>query len=261
MRFNGEAFFWMNAWVDFLALLLAARMASLRLSLRRGLLAALLGAAYALASYGLWPMLRAAPGLMLGALLMAFAAFGRRAAAGWPWVMAGGFALSGLNGFLWRQGIPPGGVMIGCGAAALLVIFLHDQIRLPRSGTVKVTVAYGNNFVTLPALRDSGNLLHDPVTGLPVIVAPEAALKPLLPDDLDVRNLSALPPGFRLLCADTAAGRRLLMCFHPPRAVLCSGGRRRRIDAVIALSPEPIGRALVPERFFQQKEGSTHASL
>ena len=260
MRVNGEAFFWMNAWVDFLALLLAARMASLRLSLRRGFLAALLGAAYALASYGLWPALRAVPGLMLGALLMTFAAFGRQAA-GWPWVMAGSFALSGLNGFLWRQGVPPGGVMICCGAAALLVIFLHDRIRLPRAGIVRLTVAYDGGSVTLPALRDSGNLLCDPVTGLPVIVASEAALKPLMPDDLDICGLSALPPGFRLLCADTAAGRRMLMCFHPPRVVLFSGGRRRHIDAVIALSPEPIGRALVPERFFQQKEGSTHASL
>lgn len=261
MRINGEWFFLMNVWVDCLALFLASQGASIRFFPVRALLAASLGAAYALASYGLWPALRSFPGLALGALLTAWAAFGGRAGMGWPWVMASEFALSGLSGFLWRQGIPAGWVMLLCGGLTVLAVRIRGKMRLPAWNLGKMTVTFCDRTAVLPALRDSGNLLRDPVTGLPVIVAPAGLLSPWMPKGVSLMSLSALPKGFRLICVNTAAGRSLLPCFHPPSVALAFGFRRLRVDAVIALSTSPVKWALVPDQFFQQKEGSMHAGL
>lgn len=261
MRVNGEWFFLMNAWMNFLALLAASRGASIRLFPGKALLAAMLGAVYALVSYGLFPGLRSLPGLALGALLLSLTAFGKRAGDGWPWVLAAVFALSGLSGFLWKQGIPAPWVMLLCGALVALEVRLHGRMRLPDWKYGKMTVAFCGQTARLPALRDSGNLLSDPVTGLPVIVAPGGLLSSVLTPAWNGEDLSALPGGFRLICADTAAGRSLLPCFHPQDVTLRFGFARSRVDAVIALSRAPMARALVPECFFQQKEGSMHAGL
>ena len=64
-----------------------------------------------------------------------------------------------------------------------------------------VTVMLAGRSVTLKALRDSGNDLHDPVSGLPAAVVERAAVLPLfpalhaLPDDAvqTLEALSALP--------------------------------------------------------------------
>ena len=50
MRVNGEIFFLINGWMNYLSLLLAARLGRVRL--RRGLLSSVLGSGYTLAAWG-----------------------------------------------------------------------------------------------------------------------------------------------------------------------------------------------------------------
>ncbi|MBR1584408.1 MAG: sigma-E processing peptidase SpoIIGA [Clostridia bacterium] len=256
MRVNGEAFFLINFWMDFLSLLLTACLGKARFFPGRAAVASALGGAYALTAWGALPMLRRLPVLAAAALMMGGVTFGRRAALLCPLLLAAGMFLTGLCDVLLARHVPPGGAMLLCGGCVLVLT------RLPRHGTphrrdLALRVIYRGQAVTLPALRDSGNLLTDWATGLPVIVAPARAVKPLLPEGVDPGDPATLAPGFRLMGLRTAAGEGTVMCFHPDRVVLAG----READAILALSNRPLPRALVPDGFFSQEEGCTHAGF
>ena len=86
-----------------------------------------------------------------------------------------------------------------CYAAVSLVFRRRAKAADREVRTVTVTLA--GRSVTLKALRDSGNDLHDPVSGLPAAVVERAAVLPMfpalhaLPDDAvqALEALSALP--------------------------------------------------------------------
>lgn len=102
--------------------------------------------------------------------------------------------------------------------------------------------------VILPAMLDSGNLLRDPVTGLPVLVVPERALRSLFPDTDDLCGLRSLPPGFRLLNVHTAAGGALLPLFRPDECRLYLNGHTCKAELLVAVAGREYGgvQALVP---------------
>ncbi len=52
---------------------------------------------------------------------------------------------------------------------------------------VKVSIAFDRKSIDVPALVDTGNSLHDPLSNMPVVVVEFAAIKDLLPDD--IRNI------------------------------------------------------------------------
>lgn len=86
-----------------------------------------------------------------------------------------------------------------CYAAVSLVFRRRAKAADREVRTVTVTLA--GRSVTLKALRDSGNDLHDPVSGLPAAVVERAAVLPMfpalhaLPDDAvqALEVLGALP--------------------------------------------------------------------
>lgn len=255
MRANGEVFFLLNGWMNFLSLALCARLARVRLRWGRGLAAALLGGGYALLAWGAWPILRRLPALLVCSMGMAAMTFGCREWGLGAAVWAAGLLLSGLSRLLSRYGMPPGGQVILCGAAVLLFgrLLAGKGQRAERKGTVRI--CWRGQETVLPALVDSGNLLRDSVTGLPVIVAPGAAMGPLLPAGMNPGDTASLTAGFRLIRVRTAAGEKTLMCFHPGGVELRLGKVRRAADAVIALSASALPRALVPTALLDDKEG------
>lgn len=93
----------------------------------------------------------------------------------------------------------------------LLVTLLPSALCEVRQVELRV----GENAVLLPAMLDSGNLLRDPVTGMPVLVVPRRAAAALFPETPDLCDLRGLPLGFRLLSVHTAAGSSLLPLFKP----------------------------------------------
>ena len=111
----------------------------------------------------------------------------------------------------------------------------------------ELRLLFDTGGVTLDGLVDSGNLLRDPVTALPVVVAGYGALREHLPPGMECRDPATLPPGFRFICVRTAGGSRLLMCFRPRGLYIRSGAVWRAAQAVVAVSPALEGkRALLP---------------
>lgn len=111
---------------------------------------------------------------------------------------------------------------------------LHDVI-LTRNGA----------RVALRALADTGNDLHDPLSGRAVLVAEAAALAPLFPGG-EAAWLTASPvdamvhiPGMRLIpWADIGGENRLLLAFRPDRTEVDG---TRRDDLLAAVAPAALG--------------------
>ncbi len=259
MRVNGELFALVNTLINGLSLWLAARLMGVAVTRGRHLAyAALCGAAYGTAAFlpG-FSFLRSLPFLLLATLLMARLLFpGLRVmlvlkAA--VMILLTGLALGGVMNWLTAQGIPLWPAFLSLFLCLPGIVLLLDIKIKPSAGVTMVEIAFhgggaGIEPIRLPAMLDTGNLLADPVTGLPVVVASFCALKPLLPGGWKPREFETLPPGFRLLRVQTAAGHGLMMCFRPSFIRVRSGGVWRDIHALVAIAPAGYGgaQALVP---------------
>lgn len=251
MRVNGEAYFLLNVGLDLFSLLLAERLMRIRAKPARLLFAALLGGVYALAAAFEGSLRLLVWALPMG-LLLSLTAFGRAGLRAFPGLMAGSLFLSGGLGFGLRREWPKAGILLLIAAAGLVLSFLLARGRIAPAERLTILIAYRGRSAALPAFRDSGNTLFDPLTGLPVMVLPFQGVRSLLPEGTDPRELSTLPRGFRLIRVRTAAGEKTLMCFHPERVLLRSGKRACCVDAVAAVSAFPEKKALLPEALFEE---------
>lgn len=165
-------------------------------------------------------MLRPLPGVTLLALLTAI---------GWQRLMDS----LGLPGVL--------GLPLTC-LVVLGLPHFTPHAAPPRHAVLTITLA--GRTLRVDALQDSGNLLRDPVNGLPVIVLSHEALSRWMPPP----SVDALRPGMRLMSARTAAGPALLILIRPDD--VCLG--RRPVRAMLAFSPASAAAcpALVPACLF-----------
>ncbi len=263
MRVYGETFIFINWWMDFLCLLLAARLSRCRFSTVKAMVSAGFGALYGMAAWAAGkPVLRCVPILLLVCLGMAFIAFGRRGPRLFPTVTAAGWLLSGLSDFVLKHGASPASVIWIDGGAALCVLLVKNRICIPYGGRCFLRIEYEGRTALLPALRDTGNLLTDHASGLPVIVVSQTLARIFLPAGTQINDLSTLPPGWRLIRVKTAAGGRTLMCFYPDRTIIRHGKHAWPTEAMIAVSDFEESRALLPDSLFsEQREGRSHAVL
>ena len=232
-----DSLFGLNLLIDYCLVLVSARVCGVVLRRWRYALAALIGALYAalmvLPGFG-W-LANGMMKLALGAA-MALIAFGGEAHLVRCTVVF--FAVSAAFGGAVYAASMLAGVSPGSGAlvtvsgrvlalsfaacyAAVSLVF-RRRVRAADREVRTVTVTLAGRSVTLRALRDSGNDLHDPVSGLPAAVVERAAVLPLfpavhaLPDDAvqALEALSALPE---------CTGRVVLL---PYRAVGVTGAER-----------------------------------
>ncbi len=160
-----------------------------------------------------------------------------------------------------EKGAPPWAVILINSGAVLAVLLLTRQIR-SGVGWYRLQIMYRGQTAEMPALRDTGNLLSDAVTGLPVIVLPEKLARTFLPSEIHLKDLSTLPPGWRILRVKTAAGSKALMCFTPDQIILRQGTHTDYVEAIIAVSDFQEKCALLPDGLFsEQREGMCHAVL
>ncbi|MBQ6257687.1 MAG: sigma-E processing peptidase SpoIIGA [Clostridia bacterium] len=262
MRVYGEAFFFINGWMDFVCLLLAARLGRSRFHAGKALISAGLGGVYGVLAWTAETrFLRGVPSLLLWCLLLCWVAFGKRCPRLFPLVLSSGWLLSGLSNFVLERGGPPGAVILMDSGAALAVLLLTQRIS-DRSGHFRIQIAYREKTVEARAMRDTGNLLAEVVSGLPVIVLPERLGRTFLPPGTNLKDLSTLPPGWRLVRAKTAAGSRALMCFTPDAIILRQGTRVFHAEAAAAVADFEEDCALLPDSLFsEQREGMRHAVL
>lgn len=150
--------------------------------------------------------------------------------------LAGWARLAGGLG-LWPAAAP----LAACG---LLMASVPLMRRTDHPRCVTVEIRHNGHRLTLTALIDSGNLLRDPVTGLPVIVISRraAARLTLLPPP------GRLMPGMRLISVRTIAGTTLMAVFRPSAVFLEERGAWRAVNAIVGLSPDGYEgfQALVP---------------
>lgn len=128
--------------------------------------------------------------------------------------------------------IPAG---VSASMACLLVAVLpHLRKRHTDVTCVTVRITYALTSQTVTALIDSGNLLRDGITGLPVIVLSRSAAEKLTP----------LPPkgqllrGMRYMPIKTAAGHAMMILFRPDSVIVSHEGRQHLVKAMIGVSPE-----------------------
>jgi len=109
-----------------------------------------------------------------------------------------------------------------------------------------ISVSYQGKTVRLSALTDSGNLLREPLSGTPCIVADLGAMSALLPREVilaaknDPTSIEKISPkhakSLRMIPANTAAGRGILLGLRAEKITVDCGKGEKTVDATIALS-------------------------
>ena len=238
MTVYADILFLINFSMDFLSLCLAGRLTGEKMSRGRLLLAA---AAGSLIGTGTMFVLSGVPFVLCGAgtaVLMTRTAFGKQR---FPRLLRGSV-------ILWGTGTLLGGVMtsvLSLGEAvsggteespAFLPVFLLcfgvssllTRLTGNLSGrkSAEIVLTAGGVTAAFDALCDSGCLLTEPLSGMPVIVAGSGALGEIVP------LMDAEPPVLRLrmIPADGVCGHCLLRGFVPDE-VRVNG---RKTSAVIA---------------------------
>lgn len=143
---------------------------------------------------------------------------------------------------------PPGAAWAATAALCLLLYWLAALSPSSMTAVRQVELTVGEHSVLLPAMVDTGNLLRDPITGLPVLVVPFRAVRVLLPEIARWVQHQELPPRMRLISVRTAAGSSLLPVFRPDSCRLYLNGHSCDADVVVAVTGQEYGgiQALVP---------------
>lgn len=197
-----DSVFLLNGAMDYLLCLATARLAGITLRRWRYALAALLGGAYAAASF--FPgcgFLSAAPVKLAAGLLMALVAYGGEERLlrltlllfGLSCAMAGcvlalgllaGGGVPAVNGVFYTD-VDGKVLLVGTGAAYLVltVVFRAAARHGVQGELLPVRISAGGRTVELTALWDSGNTLREPGSGRPVLVTAPGSLDGLLPGE------------------------------------------------------------------------------
>lgn len=126
-------------------------------------------------------------------------------------------------------------VLAQCLMLPLLVRFLPSSSQ---AACILLEITHRAKRLELTALVDSGNLLRDPITHLPVIVISRQTASRFLPE----------APRLRLISVRTVAGSALMPVFRPDlvRVLLPQGWQT--IETVVGLSPDGYSgfQALMP---------------
>ncbi len=270
MTVYADVLFSLNALVNYLMLLISARVCGAQIRRVRLALAGMLGGAYAVAA--LLPGCEALASVWMKALVwavMLVCAFGagRKTVRLALLFLASSFAFGGVMFALVSllgTGVMllPGGAFYPVSAGALLtmagVTYLVSWLVFSRLGEhtgaqfVDITLSAGARSVTVRALRDSGNTLKDPITGEPVLVLCWQTARQLFPqtplrqEDFSdpaslMQRLAAQEPSLRLrLIPYRAVGTQAGLLL----AVRCTAeqdGKKR--PALAAFSPTSVSDA------------------
>lgn len=248
MVIAGEWYIAMNLLLDLCCLIAASRLCRKRASPSRLIVSAALGTLLSMTVLAFWGTRAGVFAALPIAALMALCAFGaRQAPEGTMQLFVMAFFASGLSTLMQHLGLSLTAAIIACIPAIVYAGQLLARWRSRAGERKDVRLLFDTGGVTLDGMVDTGNLLRDPVTSLPVVVASYAALRAHLPQGMVCEDLQTLPRGFRLIGARTANGITLLMCFRPRGIYIRTGCIWRKTQAVVAVSPHLSGRrALLP---------------
>ncbi len=267
----GDLLFLINFRMDFLCLFLTARILHRRLRPFLSLGAAILGGVYSVLSLFLNVGRLAALffdaavcALMCG---IAFAPRGRNIRQYMSEVgvyLASAAALGGLMtalfNLLGRLNLPvnSGGDNISAWLFLLLAVISGATAlrgtnflrKLPSRGFADVEIVFFGKHITLHGVTDSGNLLHDPISGRTVIITDMQSTLPLLPPGVRgavvsgrLEQLEHVPREYagrvRLIPGTTVAGSRLLVALIPDKIILRTRRGESEVPAMFAPASLP----------------------
>lgn len=134
-------------------------------------------------------------------------------------------------------------LLLGAGLILTGILF-SQRSRLMRAWEVSVLVSLRGKSSSFTALIDTGNRLHEPLSGLPVLVAESGLLRDLLSSDRIA---------YRSVAFGALNGKGSLKCFRPDMVLIRRGDRFVRApDVWIGVYPGTIpgvSRALAPPSF------------
>ena len=258
-----------NYFVSYLLLCVTERISGIPLGRRPKVLSALVGGFCALAVflplqgfvYGVtlrvltaaamlctgWPGRPMGEYLRLGVILL-----------GASFLFAGGVVAVGL---LWPSSPVscPGGMIYFRVSPLLLLVsvticylLLGLVKRFYSSGKTKqlvyrMTICHRGKTVTVDALKDTGNRLVEPFSGLPVAVCSLSGVSPLFSEEeREALSLSSpqegLLPGFRLVAYNSVGGSGLLPAFGPEKIVVCNGAQSFDCLGWVAVDCGPVSQ-------------------
>lgn len=158
------------------------------------------------------------------------------------WQNSRGIEINGTFDVIYGD-VPFGIFVILAVICALLSRFggrLAKEKRAKKECVLEITL--GGHSVTLKALVDSGNLLKEPISEKPVIIASYDSARKLLPlDMLQVFRSVSFPdtellrryPKIRIIPTSSVGGSRLLLAFCPDRIIIDG----KETDAYLAIDP------------------------
>lgn len=243
-----------NFSMDFLSLYAAGKLLSLPLLLRRMILAAAFGGIYAVGAVALgWDGIGgtlASAAVSAGMTVLAFgiregcASFLRNVLTVWGCGALLGGIMTVFCGFAGTSAPTVPGTDLYAASALALMGLVRTAGKRMRRGYALVRCSFGETTWEAKALIDSGNLLHDPLSALPVILVRQQEvcrfageetadlLRGNLPGDgTPVRGLRAVP-------VRTGGVSRLLYGFLCPEVHILFGGREHIRRAVVCMDPE-----------------------
>ena len=242
-----DILFFINFCIDFICLYLSAKLCACPAGIARTALASALGGLYAIAALALdaLPVPAKLPLHLLAAFVICFAAFFR---GDWKKLLisCGLFVVSNalMGGLLTavytlsgKYAHYNGGFYAEIGAGSLIAVALASALcawvfaflskRRLKSLYADVEIVYDGKRYALRLLADSGNLLREPVSGLPVIL--------LKPGALPTGDMTVLEtPGQRVIPFSSAAGSDILIGFRPERITLKPLTKPKDIQAYLA---------------------------
>ncbi len=262
-----DSLFLLNLMINYLLLLVTAKVAGEGFGRRRLLLGSSIGAVQAALAFlpGFQWLVNPACKLAGGALMVVAAFWSSTHLLrvgllffGLSCALGGGVLLIGLltgKGLTFQNGVLATGmdlklVLLSAAVCYLVLTLLFRRTGRHCGGELEpVVVAIEGKQVLLTALRDTGNTLTDPATGRPVLVAEGARLGSLLPEK--VLGRLGDPAAVMEDCAGDSLGRRLRLL--PYRAVgvergfllavradRVSVGKQEYGGLLVALSPTPV---------------------
>lgn len=109
--------------------------------------------------------------------------------------------------------------------------------RERQSARYNVTVCGNGRAVALSLVGDTGNMLSEPFSGFPVIVAKRNSVRKILPDNFEdftsgfqFKSDSAHPPNCRVIPYSSVGGSGVLTAFLPDKIRLLQGSDSRELE-------------------------------
>lgn len=248
-----DVLFLINFSMDYLSLYAASRLLALPAKTPRLLAGAALGGVYGvLAVAFLW---QGWIGALLAFLIscgIVFVSFGR--CGHWKGFFRAVFSVWGIGaligGFMTVfSGMFHGEVAYASGAdipvaAFAVVLFVRVASRRAGRGYAEISFDYGENTYVGRALIDSGNLLTDPISGLPVVLIRASDARSFAGGEVD-EKFAGLPatgiglsPGIRAVPVRGVSGTRILYGFMCREVHIRQGKRTVNRSAVICVDRE-----------------------